>query len=68
MENQNLRSLKPAVERARAIIRVHGRYRAARLAGLAKDALRNWDSPDWNPKLTTLDKVLSIEDNGDRAA
>ena len=67
MESGQLKTLSPCVERARAIIRVHGRYRAARLAGLAKDALRHWDQPDWNPKLSTLDKVLSIKQNGKAA-
>lgn len=54
--------LKPKIEQAREIIRPLGRYKAARLAGLAKDALRKWNDPCWNPKVETLDKVLRIED------
>ena len=40
----------------------------ARMAGLSANALRNTHHPDWDPRIETLRKVLSVLDEAESAA
>ena len=56
------------IERIRAYIRKNKRTVVAAQAGLSRDALRNFEEPNWSPRWDTVAAVLRVMSSDDQDA